>query len=741
MPPPGINIPLKAGIKPIKDAFKEFEKQQKKLWKTRESQMREEKKHHKFEMDSIKVQSKEEMKSIKKMSDGINKINRQKDQERKQAQKFQRQQDRAREKAEREEKRGFLTRQRSMKQLNDGFRKSALGRFTTGTLKVGAAVGGGLLGLAAGAMIKGYQNWASFQQSLAPAIGVGGNVSQAAWGAGKGKGGALGFNVAERASLIPQMARATGTISPREMMQAMRSTAMSAGEVGDVFGTMRAGGAAFGKGGRGSKDFSEMIEGGMLAGFKRAELPKYFSSVTRLMQRQMQVSAGDVTARGFSELAAMLAKSGKSGLMRERGVQTLAAMQQAILAPQGEQNIAFMQRAMGFGVPGGRNDYFQAEVQREKGLDPENMQRVMKQLESEFGFGGEARGARLKLRELTGGAIGLERGKELIDLYKSGKGQEEKLKETKDILDKSKSLQQQAYEAMRDSGADLGHLVEQFDKSVELGSDIKEEIQALEDAQMKLTQIVIELLKDIRDAVQPVAQLLRDIIQWVKSLWGGDDETAKATGASAKGTDLIKKAKKAKTPAEKLKLLKLADQQFITQGGVYQSQLDEAIEDEDDEDIRMARAALRNSYTLQRKVMTRRAFWGAAPKNRKVTQEDQEAVERLLQDMSKISGQGTEYVAERSRLIEQYWGSVKNKKSKDKAAAEEVRDLERKREKRRKRDEQRKNKKDNQETGPKTGSLLQDDKGVKVSGVFELRGLGAGSARPVLSVRGDSDAA
>lgn len=739
MPPPGINIPMKAGIKPIRDAFKEFHKQQKKLWKERQQQMRLEEKHHKFEMDAVKIQSKEEQKAIRKMGDGIKKINREKDQERKKTERFESKQARINEKERRQQK-------THVDKMNREMKRGPLRRFAGFAGRSLAFAGGGLVGLAAGAAIKGYQNYMQYQRSLGASIGMGGGLERDAWRSAGGRGGNLGFNVAERASLMPQMGRAAGVRSPRQMMEAMRSTAMTSGEVGEIFSTLRAGGANFSgtatvlnnRGqqvdrqvrGRGGEQFAKLITSGMTAGFNKSELPKYFSGINRLMQRQMQISANDVNAKDFAGLASRLAMSGQSGMMRGRGMNVLSALQQSILAPQGEQNMAFMQRAMGFGTPGGRNDYFQAEMQREKGLDETNMQRIMRQLESEYGFEGEARGARLKLRELTGGKVGLEQGKALIDVYKSSQSQEEKLEKTKQIIEETKSLEEQAYESMKRAGTSLGRIAWKFDESVGIGADSKEILEAIEDAQLKLTKFMISVLKEIRDILKTVADFVKRI--WESLPGVKDTRTAIESGALASERKKIeKKARRATSLDEKIKL-------YTKARDLATAQLKSTnVEGEDPKHVALAVEGKRQTgVEMDRRL---KFFQKMKKMGLKPTREDQQALEDIIRGSYSGVGQETGDWRDLKQNISRRTQDYLRTRTKDKAAAQEVQELERKKNERQERQERQRKKNENKEPGPKSASLTPGESNVNIHGIFELRGGGVGQARPIIHTRDDSD--
>ena len=206
----------------------------------------------------------------------------------------------------------------------------------TGGAKVaglGGAVAGGFLSLLIGAIQAGYQRHMAVQAARGPLVGLSGTVggkSPQLQGIKNRMGSKLGFNVLESQQMMPGMAKATGVTGVREMEQAVRATGIDAGEVGDYFKTIRAGGTSFagpngaiqgvGKGqgnSKGGEEFKKWISLGMQSGIERARLPEFFGGIQNLLQKQLAVSSGDVSGVGYAKTLALFGASGKSGFQRD----------------------------------------------------------------------------------------------------------------------------------------------------------------------------------------------------------------------------------------------------------------------------------------------------------------------------------------------------------------------------------------------------------------------------------------
>lgn len=339
MPPDSNTKRFKAGLNEIKARFKEFDKLQQKQWKTRNKQMRVEKKYQRDEMKSIERAQKVRERALK---NEIRIKERAREKERRQFKQIAREKQRIV-----AQKANFERRERAKRRREDrkygpsgpsgpsgpygggggsgggGDSRRSFGQRAGGMVK-GAAytAAGGLIGLMLGMYIRGYKNYITANKAMSPMIGSGGTYGHASRGSRKGN---LGFNIAERAQLIPAMARSTGQASPGAMMEAMRATGMGSGEVGGIFSALAQGGAKFdGKGdNKGKREFKEIIAAGLASGLERGRLPEFFQGVTSLMQQQQSMMTGDVGQGNFSKFLGMLGRTGLAGFKgsRRRGRQ------------------------------------------------------------------------------------------------------------------------------------------------------------------------------------------------------------------------------------------------------------------------------------------------------------------------------------------------------------------------------------------------------------------------------------
>jgi hypothetical protein len=223
MPPPGVKIKFDANVGAMRKSFREMGKLQKKSQKTRAQTMRAEKKHATTEMKRIKDTHKLKDKSATKEMDQLRKKQRAQDAYNR------------KEKTHRDSQGRFTKNQnrenlRSTRRLNREMKRGPLGRMVGKVGKMGMFAGGGLLGFAIGAVLKGYQNRQSVKSAMGDFIGMGGMAGgkgNNAWNiAGKG-GSRYGYNYAQRAGLVRPMATATGSMNIAPLMQGSRGTGMT----------------------------------------------------------------------------------------------------------------------------------------------------------------------------------------------------------------------------------------------------------------------------------------------------------------------------------------------------------------------------------------------------------------------------------------------------------------------------------------------------------------------------------
>lgn len=413
-----------------------------------------------------------------------------------------------REKEHRKEKSRF-------RQMMGDFRRSPVGKFLTGPQgrvgrgtgramagagRAGMSLAGGALGMLVGAAVTGYQRHIQVQQSMGGLSGMG-SPRGIHKGMERRMGVRLGYNKAESAQHAALMGRATGVTGPRELQQAMRATALSGGEAAGIFGALAQGGLGFeGAGGgiagvkkgqsKGGREFQRMIAAGMESGLKRGRLPEFFQGITKLMQEQQRVRVGEVGGADYAKTLAMWGRSGLSGLQGARGGAVLNQVNQGIRKPGGgEAGKAFMMQAMGFGRPGGGTSFYKAEKMREEGATSGNVMRVMTEVKKQFGTGQEAA---LTMRESLG--VSLQQAEALLKLYDSSDSAEKKLKDIDEIMESSKSLEQQSVDYLKKTAGKLTRIAGRFDESTRHGAKAAKYIEQVEDWQYKLVGAMFKVV-------------------------------------------------------------------------------------------------------------------------------------------------------------------------------------------------------------------------------------------------------
>lgn len=428
------------------------------------------------------------------------------------------------------------------------------GRFRRGVGKVGgaaAAIGGGIIGFMLATAMGGYRKYTEHEKELGGMLGMADPKTIHHFN--QGQSARLGFSAMESSGHMKTMGRATGSMAPLELQQAMRSTGLGAGEAGDIFGTIRRGGAQFtskkGEQSQGAHMFSKMIAGGMQSGLERARLPEYFSGVQSLMKSQQSITSRDVTAGSFMKLMNVLGQTGLSGFRGQRGAGVLGQLDQAIKQPGGgDWGKAIAMRAMGFGQPGKAGiSYFEAEKQREKGIsDEKNVSALLEQYLKEAG--GDISEAALMFREGTG--LKLQTSEDLLKIAAGDQPMEEKLANIGTKLEESKPLAEQTKDATKGSLVQLQHIASTANKSLKAGKKIAPAVRALERLQWDAFELFVEQAKNGKE-------LLHKADEIYKHLTGGDKEpAAKARKRYLEAAgDAMERARKATTSRAKASFL------------------------------------------------------------------------------------------------------------------------------------------------------------------------------------------
>jgi hypothetical protein len=557
-------IAFKAELQNIKKAFRELEQSQKKFDKTRKVQVTSEDKAAKQQQKDVKTAFAAKDKSLRNQLAIQNKLfqlsnTEYKLHEREFVKKTKREQKAVRDQAQ-EAKR--LQRQSGGRGMFGGgpgggqsFNQRAGGALTTGA----ALIGGGILGMLFGAAIKGYEKRQQMQQTLAPSIGMGfGSLNRVA-GRSQGR---LGFTQMEGAQMIGTMGRATGTANIGQLQAGMRATGMEAGEVGGVFGTLRQAGMSFGKPGAkdssGARMFSKMIAGGMYSGLEKARLPEYFQSVTKLTEEQNRIQAGAVDQTDTMKLLSILGKKGGVGFQGARGGEVLSGIGQAISSPGGgAYGEAFARRALQ--KPG--MSFWEVEKQREKGAtDIGNVQAYLAQLKKE---GGTTQTQAAMLNTFSGGAISKTKSEELIKIADSSLSQEEQTKEMGQVLEGTKSLEEQALAEYKKAGVSLSEIVKDEAASLKHGAQSAALIEGISE----MTRTFVNTLFDI--AIH-LGELVKKVGIVIDFLMG--NKSPQASAAMAQSEKDYKALLAEKDPAKKEFLRTRALQNARNAARAYETQ-------------------------------------------------------------------------------------------------------------------------------------------------------------------------
>jgi hypothetical protein len=413
---------------------------------------------------------------------------------------------------------------RHQKQLQrEQRRREAPGRVARGL----ASAGAGIAGFAIGGAIASYGRHLEVEKARSGLIGLhGSGVRDRFLRGGKGWGTGAGFNMAETAQHAKMAGRATGYQSPREMQQFMRATAMEAGETSQLFSAITqgdtkafAGGQEHGES-RGAHKLTKIMSIAMGTGLKKARFPEFAKGVTSILKAQSARGAGSVDAMNAAKVLGLLQSTGLAGFKGERGAQVAMKLDQAFMKPGGgEWGQGLFQRAMGFGVQGSGRGYFEAEMQREKGIQGEgNLEALLDQVLQESGR--DTKEGALAMRAATG--LSLEQSKTLLDKRAAGKLTQ---KDVKRAQEKSVSLEQQSVNNMEKMGATLERLATRFNAFADIGKVHAKDIEAVQDAQLAA-------LKFLSSHLAPMSSYLQTWLGTEKNI--GPEEVAKHMGSAEK---------------------------------------------------------------------------------------------------------------------------------------------------------------------------------------------------------------
>lgn len=517
------NIQFNADRKELDRALKDIAKQAKEAKKRFTKQVKQERKHNRARKRELEYQTRLEVGRLKDRKKHIADIRKAEkrgwDEEKvhnrrmfREKQRYQKETTRWRKREEREIKKGPM-RQR--------FRGAAgrAGRAATG-------LAGGLAGFFMGGAVAAYQKHVGAEKaraSLAGLVDPGGygTVHAQGWG-----GTALGYNVMDSIRQQKMMARATGTTSPREMQQWMRSTGMEEGETAGLFGAIRRAGYSFDQQGSGSsqgvKKLEKIFSIAMYTGLERARFPEFAKGVMTLTKQTGALVSGKVDPLAMAKMIGMVQKA-LPGMEGERAVGVTQQLHGVLTKPGGgEWGKGLVMRAMGFGVPGSGTSWYEAEKMREKGLsDPKNLQRLLGRVGKEHGFGEEGAVA---LRAMAPG-MGLQVAEDLLKGFKGGKLDPKLMAKA---IRKTKPIEEQSKEIMEEMGGDIKHLAEMHNEWTTQGKDFRKEIQALQKLQLDLFRGLSAIVKEVIPLLKSMAEGIQDLVDISEG-----DKNLGAPGANA----------------------------------------------------------------------------------------------------------------------------------------------------------------------------------------------------------------
>lgn len=417
----------------------------------------------------------------------------------------------------------------------------------------------------------GYQKYMEYGQAKSRSIGLmtGKQFRQGMRGS---MGGRLGYSRTDTAEMMPLMSRATGEGAPREMQQAMRATGMEAGEVGDVFGTLKRAGYSFDRGkekqSAGGKEFQKLIAAGMQSGLKKSRFPEFAQGIQQLAEQQRMLTTGNVNVSDIAKQLALWGKSGP-GMQGAAGANLFSKVTHAISAPGGgEWGESFMRQAMGFGKPGGTTSFYDAEKRRERaGRDPSVVMDVMKEFGHQFGgFGGKGKEeAGLSMRETLG--VTLDQAETLQKIYSSTDSADEKQKQIVKVMEETKPLEEQSLDAMKGLGDTAKRVAELTNRGISAGEKSAKYIEGMQDIEHNILKVLLRVASGIEG-------IFNTVKEWAQQQ--SPAETAK--NKLSEINKLKEQAAQAKTPEaraalfEQVKALASSTKMNVTQATPYSLQ-------------------------------------------------------------------------------------------------------------------------------------------------------------------------
>lgn len=377
----------------------------------------------------------------------------------------------------------------------------ALGRGYSWAKAAAFGVGALGVGLLKGAAESGYQNYMEMRVARGRSIGLGaagmGNRDVVA-GLRGARGGRLGYSSIDTANMMPTMARATGSMNVKELMQGTRVTGMEAGEVGSIFGGIRQAGHDFkdqGKAGSaGMNQLKKIMSAASQSGLENARKGELIEGVMSIAKQQQGVVTGKIDLSSIASALALWGKTGQPGMQSTAGANLYGQVTNSIKNPGGGAwGDAFMNQAMGFGVPGGKTNYHDAKWMREEAAtNPDIIKKVMdyarKTLKSpnEQDFG---------ISEVMN--VSMHQARALQGVYSPDKNATEQRAGIEKIMEEAQPLEKQSLDEMKKLGGGVQRVAELMERSIGVGEKFAPMIDELENLQYKVLQEILKVLQEI----------------------------------------------------------------------------------------------------------------------------------------------------------------------------------------------------------------------------------------------------
>lgn len=399
------------------------------------------------------------------------------------------------------------------------------GRVALGAVGLAGALGTGMLGLAAGSAVSGYQRLTQYRQTLANSVGLGlGNLQGI-----RGRAG-LGYTSVEAAGRAAATARAgavgrgQGAHVVDTSMAMSRLTNMDEGEVAGYMGAARQTGSKFGTG----SDRNSLVgifSTAVKEGIEESRMGEFFGDVTKLTQ----MAAGNgITDLKSNNIPSLLLFMEKAGLKGQHASQTAANLQQGIVGMGmggGDSRMRqTVMRATGFGGPGQGGNYFESLKAMQGGIlkDPALLGKVINQVmrEAPSMQAGAARFAELGINQ--------ENAEKLITAHQSGQDISGLAADMQKESMSEKDLIKMAAEKFADAGTGIAHLVKSFERSMKIGEEFAKHIEGLEDLQFdtieefleqfpELSKGIGELIDVMRKSIPILISTMREVFDWMKN--------------------------------------------------------------------------------------------------------------------------------------------------------------------------------------------------------------------------------